>query len=978
MNLEAHYSDILTKEFLEKYRTKKVDWKFGDLSYIVYKRSYARDKENGEKEEWQETIARTINGSQKIGAKYSREEAERLYEYMFSLKGFFSGRGLWQLGTKTVDIVGMDSLLNCWVTKVSNVDDFYFIFTESMLGGGVGCNISKEYTQELPRVKRGVKCVMKNTKDADFIIPDSKEGWAYLWRKVIRSYLLTGESFSYSSVCIRAAGEPLKTFGGIAPGPKPLMDGVVELCSILEKREGKKLRTQDVADIICCGGQIVKSGGIRRTALILLGDVDDIAFLNLKRWDLDITTPSYRGNSNNSLICSNYNHILKNYWDGFEGNGEAYGLFNLKNAKRFGRLGESKIDGFELFDDGIIAPNPCAEALLADKEACVSGMTPIITKDGMGYIKDMVDKPVEIWNGEKWSKVIPRKTGENQAIYRVHMSDGSFLDCNENHNFSVRDRFQDNYIKMSVREMMSKRAYQIHSEPFSIKYDNYGKNYEKDAYTLGFTVGGGHVDNGIAKLFLFGEKDFSCPVKGRELKFTNNGKYNIECKKYNVTEHVDVNLINPLKNNHEALNELFTWNKKSILKFIAGLADSDGSNTTSGGIRIYISHFERASKIQLLLSKCGIKSSVNLCQTAGTLTNKGKRNKDLYYLQITDCKNIPCHRLNTKNGHASTHKGKWQIIKDIVKIDDNQDVFCFEEKEKHMAVFGNVLTYQCNLAELAINNIESKEEMLDIAILLYKSQKAIAAGRYLFEETNEIIHKNMRLGLGVTGICQNQNYKEWCDYVYKNLRVFDKKYSEENGLPQSIRLTVVKPSGTLSLLSGSSPGGNPGYSRYHYRTVRFSSMDKLIPLLKDAGYRLEPERKQDKTLNHDIVVAYFPCRFTEETICDDKSDCIDQLERIKSLQTYWADQAVSNTVYYNDKDLPRIKDWLKDNYNDSVKTVSFLLHSGHGFEQAVLQPISKEEYLNYSKSLKLINSKSISGSETIDGLECQNGVCPIR
>jgi ribonucleoside-triphosphate reductase len=652
MDIDYCESEILTADFLKKYSNKKVPWGFGDLSNIIFKRTYSRIKPNGEQEKWPETVSRCINGAQKIGAKYSKQEAERLFDLMFNLKCFFSGRGLWQLGTRTLDLVGHDSLLNCWVTKVSSIEDFHFIFTESMLGGGVGCNISREYTQELPRVKRNVRCVMKNTKDADFIVPDSKEGWAYLWRKLLRSYLVTGESFTYSNVCIRPAGEPLKTFGGIAPGPKPLMDGSQELCRILEEREGKKLRTQDVADIICCGGQVVKSGGIRRTALILLGDVDDIAFLNLKRWDLDITIPPYRSNSNNSLICNDYNHLLDNYWKPYDGSGECYGLFNLKNSKRFGRLNETKIDGFDLFDDDIIGGNPCAEALLADKEPC-------------------------------------------------------------------------------------------------------------------------------------------------------------------------------------------------------------------------------------------------------------------------------------------------------------------------------------NLAELALNNIKTKEEMFECAMLLYKAQKAIAAGQYLFEDTNEIVHIKMRLGLGVTGVCQNPEYEEWCDYVYKELRKFDKKYSKENGWPQSIRLTVVKPSGTLSLLSGSSPGANPGYSKYHFRTVRFSTMDKLVPLLKEAGYRIEPEKRLDRSLNHDIAVVYFPCKFSDETICEDKSGAIDQLERIKTLQTCWADQAVSNTVYYKMDGLNEIKEWLKKNYNNSIKTVSFLLHSGHGFEQAVLQPITKEQYQESVKSIKAIDVKNVS-NELIDSQECQNGVCPIR
>lgn len=651
---DIYISDILTKDFLKKYSNKKVPWGFADLSYIVYKRTYSRTKDDGTQEEWWQTISRAINGAQKIGAKYSKQEAERLFDYMFNLKCFFSGRGLWQLGTKTVDLIGHDSLLNCWVTKVSNVEDFYFIFTESMLGGGVGCNISREYTQELPRVKKGIRCVMKNTKDADFIVPDSKEGWGYLWRKILKSYLINGESFSYSNVCIRPAGEPLKTFGGIAPGPKILMDGIQELCRILETREGKKLRTQDVADIICCGGQIVKSGGIRRTALILLGDVDDIAFLNLKKWNLDITIPPYRSNSNNSLICNNYSHLLEKYWEPYyDGSGECYGLFNLSNSKKFGRLNESNIDGFNLFDDDIIGANPCAEALLADKEPC-------------------------------------------------------------------------------------------------------------------------------------------------------------------------------------------------------------------------------------------------------------------------------------------------------------------------------------NLAELALNNIKSKEEMLDCATLLYKAQKAIAAGNYIFKDTNDAVHKKMRLGLGVTGVCQNLNYKEWCDFVYKELRKFDKKYSKENNWPQSIRLTVVKPSGTLSLLSGSSPGGNTGYSKFHLRTVRFSTMDKLVPLLKEAGYKIEPEKRLDKSVNHDISVVYFPCKFSKETICEDESNCIDQMERIKNLQTFWADQAVSNTIYYKFGDVNNIKQWLKDNYDNSVKTISFLPYTGHGFEQAVLIPTTEDEYNKYLKQLKYIKTSNIEEGEILNSLECQNGVCPIR
>ena len=107
-------NEIIEKDFLEKYKGKQPNWGFNGLGYIVYKRTYARTKENGETEEWYETVARCINGAQKIGANYSKEEAQKLFDLIFNLKCNFAGRMLWQLGTSTVDRFGANSLLNCF------------------------------------------------------------------------------------------------------------------------------------------------------------------------------------------------------------------------------------------------------------------------------------------------------------------------------------------------------------------------------------------------------------------------------------------------------------------------------------------------------------------------------------------------------------------------------------------------------------------------------------------------------------------------------------------------------------------------------------------------------------------------------------------------------------------------------------------------------------------------------------------------
>jgi hypothetical protein len=237
----------------------------------------------------------------------------------------------------------------------------------------------------------------------------------------------------------------------------------------------------------------------------------------------------------------------------------------------------------------------------------------------------------------------------------------------------------------------------------------------------------------------------------------------------------------------------------------------------------------------------------------------------------------------------------------------------------------------------------------------------------------------MRLGLGVTGVAQKMDvFEEWCDYTYKNLRKFDKEWSKKNKYSQSIRLTVVKPSGTLSLLGGATPGGHPGFAKYHIRRVRFDGNDRLLPKLEEAGYRLSPEIRFDGTYNRDLIVVDFPARFSDNTLLENDCGTINQLEIVKKLQKYWADQAVSVTVYYRKEEIADIKRWLSENYDDNIKTLSFLLKAEHGFKQPPLEEITEEEYNEYVSKLKPLSLSSVEAGELGETLECSSGACPIK
>jgi len=358
----VYISDILQEDFLEQYKTKRPNWGYSGLGEIVYKRTYSRLKENGQNEEWWETVARCVNGAQKIGANYTKKEAQKLYDYVFNLKCNFAGRMLWQLGTSTVDRFGGNSLLNCWGICIRDIDDFCFIFENLMLGGGVGFSIRKEDVHELPRIKEGVSVTHRKKNDADFIVPDSREGWVKLLKKVLKAYFYTGRSFNYSTILVRSAGDIIKGFGGKASGPGILIEGIDNICNVIKEREGKKLRSIDVLDICNIIGSVVVAGNVRRSAEIAVGDPDDYLYLRAKRWDLG-NIPNWRAMSNNTIYADSYDHISDVVWKGYDGSGEPYGFFNLPLAQKVGRLGEKRKDRCEII-------NPCAEILLESHECC--------------------------------------------------------------------------------------------------------------------------------------------------------------------------------------------------------------------------------------------------------------------------------------------------------------------------------------------------------------------------------------------------------------------------------------------------------------------------------------------------------------------------------------------------------------------------------------------------------------------------------
>jgi hypothetical protein len=284
----------------------------------------------------------------------------------------------------------------------------------------------------------------------------------------------------------------------------------------------------------------------------------------------------------------------------------------------------------------------------------------------------------------------------------------------------------------------------------------------------------------------------------------------------------------------------------------------------------------------------------------------------------------------------------------------------------------------CCLAEIFLPNITSKEEFLDVATLLYRVNKHSLALPCHLDSTETIVHKNMRMGIGITGVLEaTEEQKSWLSETYPKLRAYDDEYSAANGFNKSIKLTTVKPSGTLSLLPGVTPGAHPAYARFMVRRIRISANHSLVQTCRDHGYPVEYQQNFDGSMDHSTVVVSFPFRHSDNAILAKDITAIQQLETVKWLQTVWSDNSVSCTIYYKKEELPEIRKYLKKNYKTNHKSLSFLLHSDHGFKQAPLEEITEDQYNALVASTQLITEIG-EGNIGLDDAECSTGACPIR
>lgn len=368
---EARHSRGEVPEKVKKLTTESQQYFRNSLAEFVYFRSYSRWNDGeGRRETWVETVDRYLSFmKENLGNKLKEAEYAELREAILKQEVMPSMRLMWGAGkaARTSNAVAY----NCSFIAPTKPRDLGEIMYLSMNGCGVGFSVETITAQEFPIIKR-----QNGHQHKAWIVEDSKEGWCNAFVKGLEVWFEGGDiEFDYSMV--RPLGARLKTMGGRASGPGPLKELMAFARAKILSRQGRRLTNIDLHDIICKVGEVVVAGGVRRTALISLSDLDDTDMRHAKDGQFYMTEPQ-RSMANNSAVYidkPSATQFLEEWMSlAKSGSGER-GIFNRGSLTK--QLPERRLKQWEksgYLENGVVVgvpgTNPCGEIILKSKQFC--------------------------------------------------------------------------------------------------------------------------------------------------------------------------------------------------------------------------------------------------------------------------------------------------------------------------------------------------------------------------------------------------------------------------------------------------------------------------------------------------------------------------------------------------------------------------------------------------------------------------------
>ena len=288
----------------------------------------------------------------------------------------------------------------------------------------------------------------------------------------------------------------------------------------------------------------------------------------------------------------------------------------------------------------------------------------------------------------------------------------------------------------------------------------------------------------------------------------------------------------------------------------------------------------------------------------------------------------------------------------------------------------------CTLVETYLNRHDSLDDFKRTLKFAYLYAKTVTLLPTHWEETNAIMQRNRRIGTSISGIANFADIhgmptlRDWMDEGYAVVKAYDQTYSEWLGIRESIKMTTVKPSGTVSILAGESPGVHwtPG-GQFFLRAIRFGNEDPMLPLFKASGYIVEPASESPDTTS----VVFFPIK--SKALRSEKDVSIfEKTSLAATAQRYWSDNSVSVTVSFNAKSEKDSIGTVLHMFDGQLKTVSFLPMGNATYPQMPYTQISAEEYEKYTFSLLPIDFTDVYAGMAADAIGekyCSTDFCEV-
>ncbi len=916
-------------------------------------------------------------------------EIYNAYKLVYDKKVLPSMRSL-QFAGKPI-AVNPTRIFNCSFLPI----DDYRAFSETMfllLGGvGVGFSVQNHHVEKLPDLKKP-----NPNKTSRYLINDSIEGWADAIKMLIKSYFNGSNTIRFDYSDIRPKGARLITAGGKAPGPQPLKDCIHHITKILNDKEtGDKLAPIDCHDIICHIADAVLAGGIRRAALISLFNADDIEMLNAKTgnwWELN----PQRGRANNSAVLLRHKitqEFFLDIWKRVELSGAGEPGIYLSNEKDWGS-------------------NPC----------CFTGDTLIAVADGRNAIsiKDLAEesdgkKKFAVYSSKrstisnqfgdsgkfkKWkpeiSWAVAFKTGSKKII-RLHLSDGNIIKCTPDHLFALPN---GEYIQ--AKDLVGQELQNF----FTFRRDEFSGNSRNIcSYT-----------NGGSKQHLLMWKFFNGEIpKGYVVDHIVNNKKDFlnNLQLLTKTDHDKKSGSERLGENngiHKVIND---ENYRKLLKYNSfGLNNANAASITNEEI-VELAKQLRANNSEITIKNLRslnseVPQNFSRHRFGGKISNLIKvvdGEVDLSTFNITPPENPGAkqHKIDCSYSAPIT-------VVEIEDLDEVEDVYDLnvegnenfyiitESKDANFVNCKGVLVHNCeialrpfqfcNLCEINASNIESEEDFIErvkAATLIGTLQATYTDFHYLRPIWQKTTEKDALIGISMTGIASNVIFNYDLEKMSKLVVSENKRIAKILGIKSAARTTCVKPSGTTSLVLGTSSGIHAWHNDYYVRRIRVNKNEAIYTYLKEN----HPELVEDEYFRpHDTAVISIPQKAPANAILRTESP-LETLDRVSTVYNKWIKPGhnngvnthnVSATISIKNDEWDTIGEWMwknRQNYNG----LSVLPYSDHTYIQAPFEDISQFTYNKLETALHSINLDSIiefDDETNLTGeLACAGGNCEV-